>query len=61
MNDTFIAAIASNGPWAITSFILMHQVIKAWSNDRQQLITLLTEFKDTLTVLTHAVEKLNNN
>ncbi len=37
---------------------LLHQVIKAWTNDRQQLIVLLTEFKDAMTALKMAVNEL---
>ncbi|MBS1711397.1 MAG: hypothetical protein JSS71_06705 [Armatimonadetes bacterium] len=60
MNDTIFTALANNGPWALTSFFLLNQVIKAWTNDRDQITKLLTEFKDALSALTHAVEELGN-
>ncbi len=59
MNEQLITSLAANGPWAAAAGFLLHQVIKAWTDDRQQLVILLTEFKDTLTALTHAVQELN--
>jgi hypothetical protein len=60
MNETIITSLAANGPWAATAGFLLLHVIKAWTNDRQQLTDLLTEFKDTLTALTHAVQNLKS-
>lgn len=59
MNEQLITSLAANGPWAAAAGFLLHQVIKAWTDDRQQLIRLMTEFKDTLTALTTAVKELN--
>lgn len=58
MNETLFNSLASNGPWAITAGFLLYQVITAWTNDRKQITTLLTDFKDALHDLKIAVEDL---
>lgn len=58
MDEQWISTFAANGPWALAAAFLLHQVIKAWTNDRQQLNGLLTDFKDALIALKTAVEEL---
>lgn len=58
MIEDITQSFAQNGPWAVAAGFLLHQVIKAWTNDRQQLIVLLTEFKDAMTALKMAVNEL---
>ena len=56
----FLAALASNGPWALVAGFLLQQVIKAWTSDRRQLTELLGEFKTALEKLETAVTKLSD-
>lgn len=58
--DDFFKSLAENGPWALVAGFLLHQVIKAWTTDRNQLNGLLTDFKDALISLKGAVEDLKS-
>lgn len=58
--DEMVKSLAANGPWALMAGWLLTQVIRAWTNDRNQLVNLLTEFKDALMSLKSAVEELKS-
>ncbi|MBX3115613.1 MAG: hypothetical protein KF824_13535 [Fimbriimonadaceae bacterium] len=58
--DQLLNSLAANGPWAIMAGWLLTRVIKAWTDDRNQLVNLLTEFKDALMSLKGAVEELKS-
>lgn len=58
--DEVLKSFGENGPWALAAGFLLHQVIKAWTADRAQLNELLTEFREALTGLAHAVEGLRS-
>lgn len=57
--DQLLTSLASNGPWAVMAGWLLTKVIKAWTDDRSQLVNLLSEFKDALHSLKGAVEDLH--
>lgn len=58
--DQLLTSLAANGPWAVMAGWLLTRVIKAWTDDRNQLVNLLTEFKDALHSLKDAVEDLKS-
>lgn len=58
MSEEGWSGLAANGPWALAAGFLLHQVIKAWTMDRQQLTVLMTEFRDALYALKSAVDEL---
>ncbi len=58
--DELLKSFGENGPWALAAGFLLHQVIKAWTSDRAQLNELLTEFREAMTGLAHAVEGLRS-
>ena len=58
MTNELWQGLANNGPWALVAGFLLQQVIKAWTADRQQLVVLMTEFRDALNALKSAVEDL---
>lgn len=51
--------MATHGPVAIIAGFLIWQVVKAWGSDRAALISMLTEFRETLDGLKRAVERLS--
>jgi hypothetical protein len=62
MNESMTAetfsAFAANGPWAAMAGLLLWQVLKAWSSDREQVTKLLGEFKNTLEAMTKTMEHI---
>jgi hypothetical protein len=57
----FFQTLSANGPWAAVAGLLLWQVIKAWSSDRQTLTTLLSEFRGSIDALRVAVERLSEH
>lgn len=53
-----LTGLASNGPWALVAGFLLWQIMKAWTQDRQQVTELLRDFKASIDKLTHAVEAI---
>lgn len=53
-----LTGLASNGPWALMAGFLLWQIMKAWTQDREQVTALLREFKASIDKLTHAVEAI---
>ena len=49
---------AKSGPWALAFSIMLFVVIKAWREDRQMNVMILTKMEATLNTLGHAVERL---
>lgn len=58
MESEVLRSLAQNGPWALVAGLLLWQVLKAWNKDRDQLTTLIMDFKTTLDGLKIAVEHL---
>ena len=58
--DPFLTALASNGPWAVLAGFLLVKVINAWTKDRDQVTSLLSEFKPAIDALRGAVEALTH-
>lgn len=57
MPNEIWTGFAQNGPWAAAAAFLMWTILKAWQKDRDTVVSMLSEFKDALVALTHAVEK----
>lgn len=58
MPDPMIAALAVHGPFALVSGVLIWQVLKAWHTDRETIVSLMTEFRQSLDGVQSAIERL---
>lgn len=45
MESNALNELAKSGPWALVAGILLYTVIQAWNKDRNQVTTLLGEFR----------------
>ena len=59
-SSELVTGLANNGPWALVAGFLLWQVMNAWKGDREQLTTLLAQFKATLDGLKQAVDNLTD-
>jgi len=53
-----VQALAVHGPFALVAGVLMWQVLKAWQSDRDTIVGLMTEFRQALTGVQHALTRL---
>lgn len=56
--ETIVKGLASSGPWALVAGFLLHTLIKAWTADRAALTGVMTEVRDALRDLQHALDRL---
>ncbi|MBX3095669.1 MAG: hypothetical protein KF812_02285 [Fimbriimonadaceae bacterium] len=58
MTEPTISALAVHGPFALVSGVLIWQVLKAWQADRETIVSLMTDFRQSLDGVQRAIERL---
>ena len=61
MTDQVWNSLAQNGPWAMAAAFLLHQVLKAWNSDREQMSRMIVVVEGFKAVLDELKMSVDNN
>jgi hypothetical protein len=56
--SNILPTLAANGPWAVMAGLLLYQVMKAWTADRQQVTELLGGFRSSIEKLASTLDHI---